>query len=183
MRCFLGTKIDEDIVTEVSRVRDSFSELDVDIKPVKDENLHLTTKFLGDINQSEISKIDAVKEVLDGFEPFRLVLKGVGVFPSMDYIKVLWVGAGEGRERYEELMGAVDDRLTGAGFDSEKNKPVAHVTIGRIKSGRNKDLIKSTIRKWEDKKFGTMMVDEVTLFESELRSGGPIYKKLKDYEI
>ncbi|MFP4116113.1 MAG: RNA 2',3'-cyclic phosphodiesterase [Candidatus Aenigmatarchaeota archaeon] len=183
MRCFLGTKLDGSLIPEVSRVKDGFTKINADIKPVLDENLHFTVKFLGEIKQGRIKDIDVMKEVLEEFQPFKVELKGVGAFPSKDYIKVLWIGAGQGKKKFRQLMKRTDGRLGEEGFEEEKNKPVPHITVGRVKSGRNKGRIQSKIRKWEGKEFGKMMVEEVTLFESELKSEGPVYKKIKDYRL
>ncbi|MFP4117046.1 MAG: RNA 2',3'-cyclic phosphodiesterase [Candidatus Aenigmatarchaeota archaeon] len=183
MRFFLGTKIDESLIKAVSKVRNSFRDLDADIKAVKDENLHLTVKFLGEIDEEELERIDCIREALADFQPFELELKDVGVFPSRDYIKVIWAGAGKGREKFAELMSEIENRTREEGFEKDENDPVPHVTIGRVKSGRNKQLIQSELDEWKGKTFGQMLVDRVTLFKSKLTPKGPVYEKIKDYEL
>lgn len=183
MRCFLGTELEDSLVPRISDVINSFTELDIDMKPVRDENLHLTVKFLGDISEERLKKVDAVEEVTDEIEPFEIELGGIGVFPSRDYIKVIWIGAGKGGKRFKELMRKVELKLSDKGFEKDKNDPVPHITIGRIKSGRNKESIKSKLDELNGKIFGTMPVDEISLFKSELTPEGPVYEKIKDYRL
>lgn len=183
MRCFLGTKIDEGLVNPVSEAREQFEGLNADIKPVRGENLHLTVKFLGETKEEKVRKVDAVEEVLTNFEPFELELKDVGVFPSRDYIKVIWVGGGKGKKKFRDLMSTIDQRLTEKGFEKDENDPVPHVTIGRVKSGRNKQMIKSKLDDLQGERFGEMVVDNVTLFKSKLTSEGPVYEKIKEYRL
>ncbi len=183
MRCFLGTKIDEDLIEKVSDVRDSFGSIDADIKTVRDQNLHFTVKFLGEIDEDRAQRVDSIREALNDFKPFEVGLKDVGVFPSRDYIKVIWIGTGEGSERFEELMSKIEEKTRKEGFQKDENEPVPHVTIGRVKTGRNKELIQSELDKWKEKSFGRMLVDKVTLFKSELTSKGPVYEKIKDYGL
>ncbi len=183
MRCFLGTELPQGVKKNVGEARDLFGSLDADIKVVKDENLHLTVKFLGQIKERDISKVDVLENRLEDLEPFDLEIRGMGSFPNMDYMKVLWVGAGKGGRRFKEIISKTDKALVKKGFKKDKNDPVPHITIGRVKSGRNKELIRSKLKEWEDRNFGSMKVNNITLFESNLTPDGPIYKKIKDYEL
>lgn len=183
MRCFLGTKIDEDLVPEVRDIKEKFKRTGGDIKFVEDENLHFTVKFLGDIGKDEIKEVDAVKEVVENFDPFEIGLVGTGVFPSLDYMKVIWIGVEDGKGEFTDLLQQIEDRLSEKGFEREKNEIVPHATIGRVKSGKNKKQVSSMVERLKGEKIGEMVVDKVTLFESELTPEGPIYKKLKNYTL
>lgn len=175
--------VDESLVDEIREVKEAFEKTNADIKLVKDENLHFTVKFLGEIEEGGVEKVDRVKGVLDNFDPFQIELKGTGAFPSKDYIKVVWIGVGKGREKFKEMLELIDETLSREGFEREKNEPVPHLTIGRVKSGKNKDRIVSKLQKFQGKEMGGMEVNKVTLFESNLTSEGPVYKKLKQYRL
>lgn len=183
MRCFLGSKLDESLVDDVKEVKDAFRETNADIKFVKDENLHFTVKFLGEMEKDRIEKIDRIEEVLRNYNPFRIELRGVGVFPSKGYIKVIWIGVGEGEEKFKGMLEGIDKVLSRQGFEEEKNEIVPHLTIGRVKSGKNKDRIISKVKELKERVIGKMNLKKITLFKSDLTPEGPIYKKLKDYEL
>ncbi|MFB6217328.1 MAG: RNA 2',3'-cyclic phosphodiesterase [Candidatus Aenigmatarchaeota archaeon] len=183
MRTFLGIGVARDPKQSISSVKDEFRRTDADIKYVKDENLHWTVKFLGDVKEDEIQRIDTVKDVVSDREPFEVELSGVGVFPSLDYIKVIWVGAGDGRSKMKDMIDSVDARLSDAGFEGDEKETVPHVTIGRMKSGRNKEEVRETIKRLKGHSFGTMKVGSITLYSSELTPEGPIYETLKEFEL
>lgn len=183
MRCFLGTKLDESLVDNVRQVKEAFRETNADIKFVRDENLHFTVKFLGEVEEGDVKNVDRVEEVLENYNPFQIELKGGGVFPSKDYIKVIWIGVGEGHEKFKEMLERIDKILSMEGFEEEKNEIVPHLTIGRVKSGKNKDRIVSKVNELQGEVMGEMKLDEVSLFKSNLTSEGPIYKRLENYEL
>ncbi len=183
MRCFLGVKLSKEIVSEVAKAREKFEKIDADIKTVENENLHLTVKFLGKTDEKDLHKIDILNDTLEEFDPFMIKLKDVGVFPSADYIKTIWVGIDKGNEMFVELIKNIEDSLAKIGFESSKNSPVPHATIARVKSGKNKDMIKNTLEELHNRSFGKMKVDRITLFKSKLRPIGPTYEKIKEYRL
>lgn len=183
MRCFLGSKLDESLVDDVSQVKDDFKAINADIKFVKDENLHFTVKFLGEIGKSKVEKVDKVEGRLEDYDPFQFELKGAGVFPSKGYIRVIWIGVGEGYEKFRGMLEDIDGVLSEEGFEEENKDIVPHMTIGRVKSGRNKGRIVSRVEELEGKVIGRMRLNEVTLFKSDLTPQGPVYKRLKNYRL
>jgi len=154
-----------------------------DVKLVEPENVHITLKFLGDTEEmlvTEIEKImnDAIKEI----SPFNIQLKGTGVFPNQNYIKVVWVGIKHG-----DLIGAIaneiDEKLSKFGFKREERKFSPHLTIARVKTSRNKEKLLQIIEKYSDIEFTDIRVDSVKLKKSDLTPKGPIYTTLKEVKI
>lgn len=183
MRCFLGIGLDEEVKDRVSKVKEGFKDINTDIKFVDDDNLHWTVKFLGDLDQNEINRVEPVKDVTSDFTSFNVELKGMGAFPSLDYIKVIWVGAGDGGSKLKRLIEEVDSKLQSEGFEPEDNEIVPHLTIGRMKSGRNKEKVKSKIEGLKGKRFGKMNINSIKLYKSELTPEGPIYDVLREFEL
>lgn len=183
MRCFLGVKLDQDLIPDVKDIKDELAETGGDIKLVEDENLHYTIKFLGDIREDDVEKIDKIKNELTGIQPFEIEVKGTGAFPTRDYIKVIWLGVGEGYDQFKVLMTRINDKLEDLGFREEDNDLIPHMTVGRVKSGKNKEEIKQKIGNLEDKTIGRVRIEKITLFQSNLKSSGPVYEKLKEYKL
>lgn len=183
MRCFLGVKIKQPLVPEVKKMKDKIRRTGGNIKLVEDGNLHYTIKFLGDVSEEKIKKIDKIKTEITDIKPFKVQVKGMDAFPTRDYIKVIWLGIGNGYDKFKKLMIRINDKLEGLGFEEEEKELIPHMTIGRVRSGKNKKEIKHVIKNLEDRLLGTMEVGKITLFKSNLTTEGPEYKKLKEYKL
>jgi len=154
-----------------------------DVKLVEPDNVHITLKFLGDTEETlldEIEKImnNAVKEI----SPFNIQLKGTGVFPNQNYIKVVWMGIEHG-DPIATIAHEIDGQLSKLGFEKEKREFSPHLTIARVKTSRNKDKLLQIIEKYRDIEFTDMKVDSIKLKKSDLTPKGPIYTTLKEVKI
>ncbi len=183
MRCFLGVELTEEVKEKISPVLKDMEGIDGDIKTVDQENLHITVKFLGDIEESDIQRINPIEKITTDLDPFEVKMGGMRTFPSQDYIKVVWIDLKKGNEKFVELISRIENKLHEHGFSKDKNEPMPHATVARVKSGRNKEKIKSIIEKWKNSTFGDMVVDKVTLFQSELTPEGPVYERIKNYRL
>jgi 2'-5' RNA ligase len=156
------------------------------LKVVNPQNIHFTLKFLGDTEIKKISAIkEAIKKSVEGIPPFSLNLKGVGVFPNFNYIRVIWVGL-EPMNAHKDLLfditRKIDEELYNLGFCKNKQfKP--HVTLARVKNITNKSVLKQFIEKYSTHNFDTKKIDSITLKKSELTPKGPIYETLETIKI
>ena len=153
------------------------------VKLVEPENIHITLKFLGDTNEVHIDKIEKIMEnAVNDIDSFEIKFKNVGVFPNQNYIKVLWIGI-ENKDKLEIIAQKIDKDLLKLGFKKEKRGFSAHLTIGRVRSAKNKDNLLQIIEKYKDIEFLNFKVDSIKLKKSELTPKGPIYTTLKDVKI
>ena len=144
------------------------------------ENLHLTLKFLGGIEESAIDRIDAaLTEPLRPFQRFTINAKGLGVFPNLRQARVLWIGLLG--DQLSILQQKVELALTPLGFAPEQKYFRPHVTIGRWHKDdhHGRRVLKQELEKWCDYEFGVTTVEEVSLYQSDLNPGGVIYRRLK----
>ena len=177
-RLFVAIDISEEVKQKIQPVLDLLSELNVDLKIVPSENLHITLKFLGEVDKTEIRKIeDKLSLISEKFRNFEINFRQVGGFPSMEKLNVLWVGVEN--PILIELMKNIDDGLNDV--RENEHEEVPHLTIARIKSGRNKEELIDWLNKVRDKSFGPMIVDKIILYESELSSDGPKYEVLDEF--
>lgn len=144
------------------------------IIPVSQENMHITLKFLGDVGPDKLSELDSKLHKIK-CEPFDVKVKGVGAFPNMNYIRVVWAGCeGSG---LVSLAGKVNDSLFPA-FSKEEFAP--HITIARIKVRAD---TRSFFEKYVTNYFGSFTVDRFSLKRSTLGPMGPVYETITEFEL
>ncbi len=150
---------------------------------VKTEGFHLTLKFLGNVQVSQIPEIaGTVERVVASFSPFPIDIGGVGVFPNRRAPRVIWVGVKTEGDVLARMQQGIEEALCPLGFEPENRPFHAHLTIGRVKStgsGGNSLTSEDILAKWlaqnQDKGCGRFKVREVLLMKSELRPDGAVY--------
>jgi 2'-5' RNA ligase len=153
------------------------------VKLVEPENVHITLKFLGDTDEGYIDQIgEIIKDAVKETDSFEIQLKGAGVFPNQNYIKVMWIGIKNGVQ-IGKIASKIDEQISGLGFKKEKRDFSAHLTIARVRSAKNKEKILQIIEKYRDMEFGNFKVNYIKLKKSELTSKGPIYTTLREIKL
>jgi 2'-5' RNA ligase len=149
------------------------------------EQAHVTLKFLGDTGEDRIPDLtDELAAAVDesGVDPFEMRVGGLGVFPDLDYISVVWVGIGENGEELTRLHEAVEERAVALGFDPEDHEFTPHATIARMDHAGGKELVQERVRE-DDPDVGGLRVEEVRLKESVLGSDGPSYSTVDRFRL
>ena len=182
IRAFLAIDLDDDLKPKINRIIKEFKQIDTKIKYVELTNLHLTLKFFGDIDTNGLKLLeDAIANVVSEFEPFKINISGCGSFPNNNHIKVIWVGI-EDDSILKDLHDKLDKEFARIGFDKDR-KFSTHLTIGRMKSAKNKDKVKSTIEEFSNFEIGEMEVSQISLKKSTLTPRGPIYEDISIFEL
>ncbi|RLG59105.1 MAG: RNA 2',3'-cyclic phosphodiesterase [Candidatus Hydrothermarchaeota archaeon] len=175
MRCFIAIDVSNffaEVLDELSKIRG--------LKLVSPENLHITLKFLGEVEESKVEKIhESMRQALEKFDSFSISFKGMGVFPSLRYIRVIWVGVERNRERIIEMQKALEQELEKLNFKREKEFS-PHLTLARVKFLGEKQKILKLISKFENVEFGELRVEKVRLKKSRLTPQGPIYTTVRE---
>ncbi|MFH1381124.1 MAG: RNA 2',3'-cyclic phosphodiesterase [Candidatus Omnitrophota bacterium] len=175
MRTFIAIDISDEVKKELSRLLGELKTVGADIKWVQPENIHLTLKFLGDTEDNRIEQIKKVlNEISKGLDSFKLSLFKLGCFPSIDYPRVIWVGIDKGCSQAEQISADIEEKLEVLGFLKETRPFTSHLTLGRVKSGKNKKELKEKILSLEPLSK-SCAAKGITLFQSELTTRGPIY--------
>jgi 2'-5' RNA ligase len=177
MRTFLAIEIPAGIRKEIHAFVQTVKD-DRPIKWVGFDNLHITLKFLGEIDEAKKVLVESAgEEVASGFTPFEIALAGVGCFPGVRNPRVLWIGVTTGAEQVSNLARRIEDRFADLGFKEEK-KFHPHLTIGRIKDFCPvSDLTEKVI---STERFP---VASLTLFKSTLKPEGPTYQGLSRIKL
>lgn len=172
MRLFIAFDIPDKVKKQLVSIQKQIKAEDAKIKWVKAENMHLTLKFLGEVAED---KVDEIKERLKkvSFEAFNVVVSDIGVFPSEDYIRVIWVGFKD-----EDNMTGLAKRIREQLKEFKDDHPFkAHLTIGRVRMIKDKRGLVEGLKKIkvEPERFS---VKEFKLYKSTLTREGPIYEEL-----
>ena len=154
-----------------------------DVKLVEPENIHITLKFLGDTQENIIDDIERImKESVQDIKPFSITLRGTGVFPNNNYVKIVWIGITDNGS-IATIAQRIEEKLTPLGFKREHRGFSPHLTIGRVKTARNKDPLLKTVGNHTSEEFAVQEVHSITLKKSELTPKGPIYTTLREVRL
>lgn len=180
IRSFIAFDIeDENVVRELSKVQSALLECGADIKPVEAENIHVTIRFLGGIPSVMIERIYNEMNKIT-FSPFDIEIKGLGAFPNIRHINVIWAGIGRGVNELRSIYYQLEPNLQKLGLRPDDKGFSPHITIARVKSGRRREELAQIIRKYEDYKFGIIKAKCLRLKKSVLTSRGPTYSTLRE---
>ncbi len=181
IRSFIAFDMNNDtILTKLAAVQKLLVETGADLKMVAPQNIHITIRFLGNVSPGMVEKIfEAMKKV--EFKPFMVQLCGLGVFPSLNYPRVVWAGMKVGAEQLKSVAGQLEPYIEALGFPKDTYGFSPHLTIARVRSARNKQLLTEFVAKKAAYDFGTINADCLRLKRSQLSPKGPTYSTLKEY--
>lgn len=178
IRCFIAVDVeDTKVLSHFRNVQNRLSSTGSNLKNVEKENIHLTLKFLGDV---ERNKLEEVKNLVStvSFLPFNMQIDGVGVFPNLRRPRTIWAGVSEGTHEMSEIYNILESSLVKLGFRKEGRKFSPHITLARVKDGRNRERLVEEILNMQNETFGGYIVDRITLKKSVLTQKGPIYSDI-----
>ncbi|MHA1632896.1 MAG: RNA 2',3'-cyclic phosphodiesterase [Candidatus Freyarchaeota archaeon] len=178
VRSFIAVDVDSpQVLDAIKKVQEDLSPL-VKAKFVELENVHFTLKFLGEISSEMVDKVYEVMKTIP-FEPFRLELCGVGCFPSIRRVNVIWIGARKGSENLKSIADELERKLKPLGFKPESRPFTPHATIARVKFVHNREKLASLLSRMKGLELGEIAIDSVKLKRSQLTPKGPVYTTLR----
>lgn len=153
------------------------------LKLVDLDLLHTTLKFLGDTDEALVPEIVGLMEKsVQGIRPLAVTLRGTGAFPSPRRINVVWVGLA-GAESLGRIAAFLDRELDALGFRPENRRWEPHVTVARVKGGRNLDRVRAAVDAFAGETFGESLVDRIRLKRSVLTPTGPEYSTVAEVPL
>ncbi|MGI0090658.1 MAG: RNA 2',3'-cyclic phosphodiesterase [Nitrososphaerales archaeon] len=184
MRAFLSYDIDDQaFLGTVREIQRELVSTGADLKLVNPKILHFTIRFLGEIDETDKAQIiSALKGNVEDFE-VGVSFKGLGTFPDERRISVVWVGIDQGKQLEQQAL-TVNNLLKSINtlrkVDDEKFSP--HVTIARVRSGRNKEKLVDFVRERKNQELGVVKIRHLRLKLSTLTPAGPEYSDLHVFE-
>jgi 2'-5' RNA ligase len=171
VRAFISVDIPKNIQKGITKIQEMLPGFNG--KFTETENLHLTLKFLGDVDGETLLETERrLKEI--NFKSFDTRISEIGVF-SPEYVKIVWVKL----DNCENLQKAVDEKLSGI-FEKEK-RFMSHLTIARIKKIKNREDFLEKLEKIKIPLRLNFSVKSFQLKKSELTPEGPVYETLEEY--
>jgi len=163
---------------EIERLQAGLKTARADVKWVRPTGVHLTIKFLGDVEENTIPALAAAaSEAIAGNRALPLRIAGTGVFPSPSRPRVVWLGLGGDLAGLERLRRDVETVAAGFGFAPENRPFKPHLTLGRVRSERGRTELLAGLEKLDPGPV-EFTAGEVILFKSDLRPSGAVYTAL-----
>ena len=179
IRAFVAIELPCRVIASIAEIQDRLKKHGFNIRWVRPGNIHLTLKFLGNIESGTVEKIgDAVSRAVNDSEPLSLEVAGLGVFPNMHRPRVVWVGISGDTGGLQVLQKKVDSRLLSVGFPEEARLYKGHLTLGRVKGALPMKRFQLAFDRCRDFYGGAFLAHELILFKSDLKPTGSEYTKL-----
>ena len=184
MRAFLAIELEPYIKNKISETQEIIKDSDSSkIKYVETDNIHLTIKFFGEIDDYTLEQInDIVNKSIKKYEAYTIKVVNVGAFPNIYRPRVIWTGIKDKKNTTVKLIEDLDKKFNNIGFKKEKDY-VPHITIGRVKEIHDKDKLSQTLKNLKKQYHGKMEVKKICLKSSTLTPNGPIYENIKEFDL
>lgn len=164
-------------------IRDMKQELQ-GVRWTQPEQLHLTLKFIGDIDNRELPEIcNQMRAACSGVDAFSASLSGVGAFPKNKPPRVLWVGFKEGIEPLRLINQRLETSLAGMGVPTEGRAYTPHLTLGRINRNADQDQIAQRIARDSQTDFAAFDVSDLQLIASVRERDRMVYETIDSVSL
>jgi 2'-5' RNA ligase len=180
IRTFIALELPPTVLSLLCTVQQELEQLKIRARWVRPENIHLTLKFIGDIEPGDVDAIcAAMTAAANEFSPITLTVRGIGVFPTIKRPRVIWVGLDGDIRSLLALQSRLEDKLAEAGVAKDKRSFKAHLTLGRIKQPPGPAVIRQMMTEYATLSSDEFTCDQVILFKSDLKPSGAVYSQLK----
>lgn len=184
VRAFLAIDPNDETRASLAALIDRFRRVPAKVSWVRPENLHLTLRFLGDIDHESLERLaDGLAAPLSEVDSFRVCAHGVGAFPNARRPGVIWVGIKDPPAPLFEAQLMVEEAVRAAGLEAERRDFKAHITLGRVRDRRPGRQLIECIAREKDFEAGEFAVRAVSLFSSELTPQLAIHRKLREFPL
>jgi|YelNatPaOPRAMG01_1025707.scaffolds.fasta_scaffold67670_1 2'-5' RNA ligase len=184
IRSFLAIEIPEILHPLMEELQRKLKETRADVKWVAPQNIHLTLKFFGAISPEKLAQVSQIiLPIVAHCPPFSITISGLGCFPSRHRPRVIWLGINNGNREIVLLQKEIEGKLLAAGFPAEERPFTPHLTMGRVRSGRNLSELQPLIVANQNLELGTFAVREIVLFKSDLKPTGAVYTRLRTFSF
>ncbi|MEM2737706.1 MAG: RNA 2',3'-cyclic phosphodiesterase [Candidatus Bathyarchaeia archaeon] len=181
IRSFIAFDIENTNVLEnIAKMQRILVGAGADLKLVEPKKVHITLRFLGNITPATVDKVyEAMCKIQ--FSPFTIKLHGLGAFPNQRNPRVIWAGIREGSTQLRGIFEQLEPSLRDLGFAPDPKGFSPHLTIARVRSGRNKAQLTRCLMENANFDFGIIEASCLRLKRSDLTPKGPIYTTLREY--
>lgn len=182
IRAFIAIEIENGIKDKISECLNQLKKTGADVKWVDPENIHLTLKFIGYIDEKILPDLNKIiSNAVSNISPFSICIENIGAFPTLKKPRVIFVHVNENGNRLLETYEGINRGVESLGMKRESKKFVGHITLGRTRSQKNIYKLIDTMNSNTERLFGLEKVNSISLMQSKLTSTGPVYTKLNNF--
>jgi 2'-5' RNA ligase len=188
IRTFIAINLDSEITEYIFKIQGDIAQLrnsyNMKVKFVEKDNLHISLKFLGDLNSIEIEKIKiTLQNISNKYRQFTIGLsENVGIFPNCIRPRVLWIGIAKGNDTLLKIFQSIEKELRLESYYQKENQFTAHITLARIKYIKYPKILNDYIRNIQINSI-SQRIKAIDLMESQLTKDGPIYKIISSFTL
>ncbi|HPF40720.1 MAG TPA: RNA 2',3'-cyclic phosphodiesterase [Phycisphaerae bacterium] len=185
MRVFIAVDLDAQIRKALSRAQDALRAAAPKLRHVDPSSVHLTLRFLGEIDPRRITEIaGALRVVASQTAPFEVDVSGLGRFDDRrGRIRIVWAGVRDEDDALSALQTRIELAMEGAGFPREGRPFSPHLTLARAKVPVAIPRLTEEIQAGADTAFGQQSIEEIVVYESTLTREGPIYNAVSRHAL
>ena len=184
IRTFIAVDLNPRIKKTIKHIQNYLDRANCDVKWVKPENIHLTLKFLGDINIKEIDALtQLLSNLLQNIKPIETEFTLLNAFPDISQPHIIWAGLKDDSQKIAHLVKFLEKSLGRIGFKEEQKPFRPHITIGRIRTQNNISNLSHALSDYTVPDTQTQTIKHITLYKSTLTSHAPIYDKLATFDL
>jgi len=183
MRLFVAIELSADVRSMLVRMQRSLRKFDGAVRWLRDDQLHLTLKFLGQIRDAAVpAVVDALDRSVSEGVGLHLRTQGAGCFPPEGRVRVVWVGLADEGGTLRRCRSRIERSLAEMGIPRETRPFSPHLTVGRVKDdrtcGRLRDSVAAVTVPVMDQ-----TVDAIVLMQSTLAPAGATYSQVARFEM
>ena len=179
IRTFIAIEIDPTHKQKLTHLISTLKQSDSDVKWVNGTQMHLTLKFLGNIEETKVQEIsDALTSIANSTREFTITLSNIGTFPNVKRPRVIWIGIDKGKNELKLLAGQIETELEKLGFPKETRDFKSHLTLGRVRSPKNLQNLTKLLTEVSFQSESAIKINKLILFQSTLTPKSVIYTEL-----
>ena len=179
LRAFLAVEVPGDVRSALRKVTKRLRNAPAKVSWVKPENLHLTLRFLGEVEPSLLDDFcEGLAPRLASIEAFGLRVRNVGAFPKLSRPSVIWAGVDDPTGRLIEAQAIAEEAAQRLGLEEDGRGFTPHITLGRVRAARPSQELIDSIRCEKEFEGGEFMARAVSLFSSDLTAQGANHHRL-----
>jgi RNA 2',3'-cyclic 3'-phosphodiesterase len=187
IRTFIALELPQSIHEELSTIISSLKKkVPAGIRWVPANNIHITLKFIGDVSKNNLAAIDqAVESITKGHSAFDIHLGNLGAFPNLRRPRVVWIGI-QAPDTLAKMAQEIDQALARLGYPPEGRPFSPHLTLGRVAQDAQAQELVPITRILSTQKIvidSPVLMEQVTVFKSELRPSGAVYTPLYHHAL
>jgi 2'-5' RNA ligase len=188
IRSFIAIELPDEVKSALTQLQAQLKTgKQLPVKWVDPYSIHLTLKFLGNIDLNKIREVTgAMEAAAQGISPFKLEIKDLGVFPNLKRVRVVWVGVSGEVAQLSQLQQRTESNLAPLGFAREARSFTPHLTLARVREQASPDEQQSFGELIASTKFETVYefdVDSINLMKSQLTREGAIYSRISSIKL